>query len=170
MSKRSVNRMRMKRKAQCIRFFQASGIAAIVVLVLAMGVLAGRMLYEAPGLHIAHLYVSGCEDAIAEGVLAYAEPYRFKNILAADLGALQSSIESNPWIEQAVIRRQYPDTVSIAVSVREARAVIVLDEAFLVDANGVLFLKASERIMNLPTLCGLKREDFAGTLATLTKL
>ena len=56
-------------------------------------------------LRIAHLYVSGCEDGIAEEVLAHAESYRNENILAADLRALQCRIESNPWIEQAIIRR-----------------------------------------------------------------
>ena len=83
MRKRSVNRMRMKRKAQCLRFIQVSGIAAVVILVLAAVAAAGRMVYNAPGLRIAHIYVNGCEDAVAEEVLAYAEYYRFENILAA---------------------------------------------------------------------------------------
>jgi len=150
----------MKRKAQCLRFIKVSGITFVVLLALAVVAVVGRMVYKAPGLRIEHLYVNGCENAVAEEVLAYAESYRFENILAADLGALQNSIEANPWIEQAVIRRQYPDTVAITVTVREARAVIILDESFLVDAKGVVFFRASEVFMNLPVISGLQREDF----------
>ena len=159
MRKRTVHRMRMKRKAHYIRYLRAIGITGVVLLALAGTVFAGIMLYDAPGLRIAHLFVSGCEDGIAEEVLAHAEPYRNENILAADLRALQCRIESNPWIEQAIIRRKYPDTVSIMVSVHEARAVIALDESFLVDANGIIFSRA-DRFINLPVVYGLQREDF----------
>jgi len=151
----------MKRKAHYIRCARAVGITAVVFLALGGVVLAGIMLYDAPGLRIAHIYVNGCEDAIAEGVLGNAEPYRSENILAADLCALQRRIECNPWIKQAVIRRQYPDTVSITVSVREARAVIALDKPFLVDGNGFIFSRASGSCTGLPVLHGLQRVDFA---------
>ena len=159
MRKRTVHRMRMKRKAHYIRCLRAIGITGVVLLALAGAVFAGIMLYDAPGLRIAHLSVSGCEDGIAEEVLAYAEPYRNENILAADLRALQCRIESNPWIKQAIIRREYPDTVSIMVSVHKARAVIALDESFLVDANGIIFSR-TDRFMNLPVMYGLQRDDF----------
>jgi cell division protein FtsQ len=134
--------------------------AAIVLLALAGAVFAGLMVYDAPGLRIAHIYVAGCEGAVAEEVLAHAESYRNGNIVAANLRALRDRIESNPWIEQAVIRRQYPNTVSIMVRVREARAVISLDEAFLVDANGIVFTSALEHRNDLPVLQGLQRDDF----------
>ena len=135
-------------------------VAAIVLLALAGIMLAGIMVYDAPGLRIAHIYVGGCEGAIAEEVLAHAEPYRNGNIVAADLRELRNRIESNPWIEHAIIRRQYPNTVSIRVKVREARAVIALDEAFLVDANGIVFTSAIEHRTDLPVLYGLQRDDF----------
>lgn len=160
MRRRSVHRMRMKRKANYVRCVRSAGIAVLVFVALGSAVFAGIMLYEAPGLRIAHIYVNGCEDAVAEEVLAKAERYRGENILAADLPGLQSRIESNPWIEQAVIRRQYPDTVSIAVILREARAVVSLDEAFLVDGTGFIFTRASGPFTALPVLSGLKRDDF----------
>ena len=150
----------MKRKAHYARLMRTATAAAIVLLALAGAVFAGLMVYDAPGLRIAHIYVAGCEGAVAEEVLAHAEPYRNENIVAANLHALRNRIESNPWIEQAVIRRQYPNTVSIRVRVREARAVIALDEAFLVDANGIVFTRALEHRTDLPVLCGLQRDDF----------
>jgi len=152
--------MRMKRKVHFARFMRTATAAAIVLLALAGAVFAGLMVYDAPGLRIAHIYVAGCEGAVAEEVLAHAEPYRNGNIVAANLHALRNRIESNPWIEQAVIRRQYPNTVSIRVIVREARAVIALDEAFLVDANGIVFTRALEHRNDLPVLHGLQRDDF----------
>ena len=170
MRKRTVHRMRMKRKAHYVRFVRAVGITAIVLLALGAAVLAGILVYDAPGLRIAHIYVGGCEDGIAEEVLGYAEFYRNENILAADLRVLRCRIEGNPWIEQAVIRRQYPDTVSIMVSVREARAVIALDEAFLVDGNGIVFSRAPERCTDLPVLYGLKRDDFANDPALAARM
>jgi len=160
----------MKRKARCIRFVRTVGITAFVVLVLGCTVFLSTMLYDAPGLRITHIYVSGCEDAIAEEVLGSAEPYRNENILAADLGSLRCRIECNPWIEQAVIRRQYPDTVSITVSVRQARAVIVLDGAFLVDGNGIIFSRASERCTDVPVLYGLQRDDFENDPVTAARM
>jgi len=160
MRRRSVHRMRMKRQANYARFVRGAAMTAVAGLALAGVVLAGIMIYDAPGLRIGHIYVKGCEAAIAEEVLASAEPYRGKNIVAADLRSLRSLIEGNAWIEQAVIRRQYPDTLEIVVSVRTARAVIALDEPYLVDANGIVFTRATEQYADLPVMCGLQRADF----------
>jgi cell division protein FtsQ len=162
--------MRMKRRANYVRCVRAAGIASVVLCALGGAVLAGSLVYEAPGLRIAHLYVSGCEDAIAEEVLGNAEAYRNENILAADLRALQRRIESNPWIKQAVVRRQYPDTVSIEISVREARAIIALDEPFLVDGSGFIFSRASEHCTGIPVLHGLQQDDFTDDPETAARM
>ncbi len=160
MKRRSVHRMRMKRQANYVRFMRASALTAVTGIALAGAVLALIMIYDAPGLRIAHIYVRGCEAGIAEDVLVKAEPYRGKNIVAADLRSLRSLIERNAWIERAVIRRQYPDTLSISVSVRTARAVIELDDPYLVDERGIVFTGADGRYTDLPVLCGLTRADF----------
>jgi cell division septal protein FtsQ len=152
--------MRMKRQANYTRFVRAAAMTVVAGIALAGIVLACILIYDAPGLRISHIYVRGCEAGIAEEVLANAEPYRSKNIVAADLRSLRSLIESNAWIEQAVIRRQYPDTLEIAVRVRTARALITLDEPYLVDANGIVFTRATEHYADLPVMCGLQRHDF----------
>lgn len=170
MRRRSVHRMRMQRQAHYVRFMRVAGIAAVAGLALAGAVLAGIMIYDAPGMRIAHIYVRGCDAAIAEDVLVNAEPYRGKNIVAADLRSLRSLIESNAWIERAVIRRQYPDALSIAVSVRTARAVIALDEPYLVDERGIVFTRASGRYADLPVVCGLTRADFEHNPAAAEKM
>jgi len=160
MRRRSVHRMHMKRQANYARFVRAAGMTAVAGIALAGVVLAGIMIYDAPGMRIGHIYVRGCEAGIAEEVLVNAEPYRGKNIVAADLRSLRSLIESNAWIEKAVIRRQYPDTLEIVVSVRTARAVIKLDEPYLVDVNGTVFTRATEHYADLPVMCGMQRSDF----------
>lgn len=157
MRKRRVHRMRMKRVERCMR---CAGAGAAVCLALAAALFAGTMIYDAPGLRIRHIYVRGCPAAIAEDVLASAESCRNENILAADLRSLRDRIEENAWIKQAVLRRRYPDTLEISVSVRTARALVALDEPFLVDAGGVFFARASADHTDLPVICGLTRDDF----------
>jgi len=162
--------MYMKRKERCVRVARLAGTAAVAAAALAGAVLAGFMIYDAPGLRIRTIYVSGCGPAVAEDVLANAEPYRNANIAAVNLRALRRRIESNDWIERAVIRRQYPDTVSISVSVRTARAVVALDEPFLVDAGGVIFTRAAGTHTDLPVICGLTRADFEHDPAAAEKM
>jgi len=170
MRRRNIHRLHMKRQAQYVRCMRFAGTAAVAGIALAGAVLAGMLLYDAPALRISHIYVAGCEAGIAEDVLAHAESYRNKNIVAADLRSLKSRIERNPWVARAVIRRQYPDTLAIRVSTREPRAVIALDEDFLVDAGGVLFLRAPEHRAGLPVLCGLTRDDFENEPAAAERM
>jgi len=160
MRRRTVHRMHMKRKERCLRVLRIVGVTAAAGAACAVAVCAVCMIYNAPGLRIRHIYVIGCEPVIAEDVLANAEPCRNENIVAIDLRALRKRIERNAWIERAVIRRQYPDTLSISVRVRTARAVLALDEPFLVDASGIVFTRASGHHTDLPVLCGLTRADF----------
>jgi cell division septal protein FtsQ len=170
MKRRSVNRMRMKRQAQYVRCVQVAGMAAVVMIAVAGAVFAGLLVYDAPALRIDHIYVVGCEAGVAEEVLAHAELYRGHNIVAADLRSLRTRIERNPWVAQAVIRRQYPDTLELRISVRDARAVVALDEDFLVDADGVFFLRAPEHRVHLPVLFGLQRDDFENDSAAAERM
>jgi cell division protein FtsQ len=162
--------MRLKRKARFVRLLSTAAVIGLVATALGGVVIAGSMICDAPGLRIAHIYVNGCEASIAEDVLASAEPYRSENILAVDLGSLRHRLENNPWIEQAVIRRQYPDTLAIAISVRKARALLSLDRDFLVDADGAVFTEASGPRMDLPVLQGLQRSDFETDPAAAARL
>lgn len=82
------------------------------------------------------------------------------NILALDLDALGQKIAAHPWVAQASVTRQLPDTLAIEVVEHEARAIVLAERFYLVDERGVPFkqLERGER-GELPIITGIAREQ-----------
>lgn len=64
-----------------------------------------------------------------------------QNFFMADLGALRTTLAENPWIEQIIIRRWWPDVVEIELSERVAFGYWTANEnkREMVDVNGRRF-------------------------------
>lgn len=81
------------------------------------------------------------------------------NILALDLEALRETILADPWVARALVTRDLPDTIHVAIEEHEAAAVLLAGGAlYLVDQQGAPFkrLERGER-GELPIITGVKR-------------
>ncbi len=107
-------------------------VAVVVVLVLGTG---AWMATRSPLLDVDHLVVSGNERVSTEELLHTAGLERGDPLLWLDVGEATDAIEALPWVRDARVEREWPDTVR--VTVRERRAVAWADtgdgRALLID-------------------------------------
>ncbi len=143
---------------------RASLRAGLVLAVAWALVAGGREVYEyattSSRFEVQHLVYEPTEhvdDETLRGLLAI-DPAT--NILALDLDALGQKIAAHPWVAQASVTRQLPDTLAIEVVEHEASAIVLAERFYLVDARGVPFkqLERGER-GELPVITGIAREQ-----------
>lgn len=143
---------------------RASLRAGLVLAVAWALVAGGREVYEyattSSRFEVQHLVYEPTEhvdDETLRGLLAI-DPAT--NILALDLDALGQKIAAHPWVAQASVTRQLPDTLAIEVVEHEASAIVLAERFYLVDARGVPFkqLERGER-GELPIITGIAREQ-----------
>ncbi len=81
------------------------------------------------------------------------------NILSVDLEGLRETVVADPWVADATVERDLPDTLRVSVVEHEARAVLLAGEFFLVNSLGKPFkrLEPGER-QDLPVITGVDRE------------
>jgi len=72
----------------------------------------------------------------------------------------EREIGRNPWVERALVRRQFPDRLIVDVTERSARAIVNLGELSYVDRNGVVFKRVARGdSLDYPVITGLRRSD-----------
>ncbi len=81
------------------------------------------------------------------------------NILAVDVAALARQVETDPWVADATVERQLPDTLRISVREHDPAAVVLAGHFYLINRDGVPFkrVEPGER-GSLPVITGVARE------------
>lgn len=81
------------------------------------------------------------------------------NILSLDLEQLSVNLTQHPWVAQASVTRNLPDTLAIEIVEHEASAIVLAGRFYLVDEQGVPFkqLERGER-GELPIITGIERD------------
>ncbi|NVB40067.1 FtsQ-type POTRA domain-containing protein [Pseudenhygromyxa sp. WMMC2535] len=82
------------------------------------------------------------------------------NILALDLVALSESVAAHPWVAEATVTRNLPDTLEVAVVEHEPEAIVLAERFYLVDSAGRPFkqVERGER-GELPIITGIDRAE-----------
>ncbi|MFV8755160.1 cell division protein FtsQ/DivIB [Nannocystaceae bacterium ST9] len=82
------------------------------------------------------------------------------NILSLDLDALSQRLTEHPWVAQASVTRNLPDTLAVEIVEHEAAAIVLAGRFYLVDEQGVPFkqLERGERD-ELPIITGIERDS-----------
>jgi cell division protein FtsQ len=84
-----------------------------------------------------------------------------QNIFTIDLKFLAQRLKAYPWIKSAVIRRELPSALRVEIVERQAAAVLRLEQAYLVDEDGVVFKRIDRGDpVDLPALTGFSGEAF----------
>jgi cell division protein FtsQ len=91
---------------------------------------------------IKEVVVRGCKELTEKEILSYAAIKPSQNLLAINLGTIARRIESNPWVKEVSIGREFPDRLVIDLQERTAVALVKRDNGFnLLDLDGVAFKK-----------------------------
>ena len=89
-------------------------------------------------------------------------------LLALDLSNAVAGVSRHPWIAEVEARRIFPDTVVLQVRERQVRALLLLDQLYLVDTEGRPFRKADSADLDHPVITGLP-QSIADTDAPLAR-
>ncbi|MGB5984170.1 MAG: FtsQ-type POTRA domain-containing protein [Desulfobacterales bacterium] len=109
-----------------------------------------------------HLPVAGNQRLEAALVLKEAGLQPGTNILSVNLPMIRKRLLAHPWIAQAQVRRELPDTIVLTVSEHQPLAVIDLGKRFLVNQEGEIFKALqAEDPQTLPLVQGLNVADLA---------
>jgi len=107
-----------------------------------------------------NIKISGCRITRPDEILSYAGIQKGMNLLQVNLPYTSTRIEQYPYIMSAVVQRKLPETLEIQVKERMPRALIQLDDYYLLDKNAEIFKKAAPEEMHFPVLTGLTTEIF----------
>jgi cell division protein FtsQ len=133
---------------------------SIVALGLA-GYQANRWAHRTPQFALKAVTFQGLRRAQQADLLRLAGVSAGQNLLGLDLQAIGRAIASHPWVDQALVTRRLPDSLTIAVKEHEPAALVALGELYLVDSDGRPFKKIErEDPADLPLITGLAREQF----------
>ena len=143
-----------ERRQQAIarrRLLLLAGLAAALGVVV-WGLVA---LWQAPILPVKRVAITGSSRLSEEVVRKLAAVPRDVTLLRADTGGIEQRLLTNPWIAEAKVTRQFPDTIVLEVVERTPSAVIDAGgtKLWLADSTGMwLGLLGSQEATGLVTV------------------
>ncbi len=120
-----------------VRWGTGAALLAALCITAALG--ARRYVTSSDRFSIAKIDVLGTRRLTSDAVAHQSGLTAEKNVFVADLEGARRRLLQNPWILEASIHRTLPGTVTIAVTEREAKAFVMLDQLYLSTASGELF-------------------------------
>ncbi len=149
----------------------------LVTIAAALGCVWGMVRYTrtSPRFSVRTVEVQGAAHRAPEDIARAGSIVRGQNIFTTDLEAAKVGILSDPWIEQATVRRKLPSTIAVDVVEREAAALVsVGSDLYLSTRQGELFKKPDPGDpYDLPVITGTHPDDVvkdrAGAVAMIKK-
>lgn len=134
------------------------------VLICATGVLALYSFSQSPFFALKDIKVQGLKRLSLAEVSKVSGLSRGTNLFRIDLDLVEKRLLAHPLIEQVEARRRFPRTVLIKISEREPRALLLVNDGFLVlDKKGFCIdrLASSLGSYSLPIITGLTPDSTA---------
>jgi cell division protein FtsQ len=134
------------------------------LLILSFFLFLGHQVYahllEDPLFRVREIDVGGCEKLPRETLLSLARVEGMPNLFTVRLKDVSKRLEDHPWIESVVVRKAFPNKISIQIEERKPIAILQLEELYYIDAKGVIFSRVGEKDgYNYPFLTGVDRQS-----------
>ena len=147
-----------------LRLSKTGILAGLLAVLLAMLVLRGwQLLEQSDAFRVRQITVQGCRALHEEQLLAWAELRQGVPLLKLRLPEAEQRLRQQPWIEQASIRRVWPDSLVVDVKERRPLALIKLEdqpELRYVDQNGMVFAAVEPgQDLDFPVITGISQAD-----------
>jgi cell division protein FtsQ len=141
----------------------------VVISIIGAGMIFGyNFTVSSPYFEIKEVVVRGCKELTEKEILSYAAIKPAQNLLAINLGTIARRIESNPWVKEVSIGREFPNRLVINLQERTAVALVKRDNGFnLMDLDGVAFKKLEKNDeVDIPVLNVYYSDDNDAALFT----
>jgi len=128
-----------------------------------------------PYFRLSGVTLVGCERVDDKHIIALMGVDSRTSVLGMDLKKAAEWIQSEPWIEKAMVRRELPDELWVRVWERRPVALLNLDSLYYMDGNGVPFknIEVGDS-MNYPIITGASMQDLelgrSGRIHTLERV
>jgi cell division protein FtsQ len=141
-------------------------VAKAVTLIITVGFIAFVMVYvynciiTTSYFELGDITVRGNERVTEKEVLNLADIEPQSNILTLNLKDISRGVETNPWIKETAIGREFPNRLVIEVKERDPAAFVLVDGSlYIMDWEGSVFKKFSNRDnVHLPILNGIYKD------------
>ncbi|MCA9587720.1 MAG: FtsQ-type POTRA domain-containing protein [Myxococcales bacterium] len=130
-----------------------------------------KWLKQSPRFAVKEVVVLGAKRRSAEDLSAMAGVQKGANIFSIDLDRARGRVVRDPWIREARLARQLPQTIVIDVVEREAAGIVTMGEAYLVTREGEVIkrLEAGDPA-DLPVVTGIAVGDLVADREGTTRL
>ncbi|MDP2798941.1 MAG: cell division protein FtsQ/DivIB, partial [Deltaproteobacteria bacterium] len=82
------------------------------------------------------------------------------NILAIDADKIGRTLETHPWVKQAIVRKELPDRLYIRIVEKQPVAILQDNGLYYVDKEGVIIARTNlAENMDYPIITGLKKGE-----------
>jgi cell division protein FtsQ len=127
-----------------------------------LGFTAYRYFQHSGQLNVGEVRIMGCMNIVESELLDLAKVNFRSNLVNLDLREISRRLARHPWVERASVRRDFSGkALIIEVQERVPRALILLDELYLMDRNGEIFKKADPKEkLDFPVLTGLNLAEW----------
>lgn len=137
-------------------------IGAVAVVSTVFAAVIGIYLWAttSPRLAVTEVRIQGNHRATLDELAPLTGVRRGTNIFLVDRKAAERRLTSHPWVRSAVVRKEPPGRVSVAVREYEPAALVVLGSMYLADPEGTVFKQAAPaEALDLPIFSGIDPEE-----------
>lgn len=156
-----------RRRAQVARDRGRRRLRAAVAGCVVFGIGAGALLLlHSPFLSARHVTVEGADHTALSLVVRTAGLQGHPPLIDVSSGAASRRLEALPWVGRAVVRRRWPDSVTVEITERQPVAVTAAEAPAtwaLIDATGRVLQWQATRPAGLPLLVSPVRAGPAGS-------
>jgi cell division protein FtsQ len=162
--KESPEVIRVKRVRRVLLFFKIVFCIVSVPAMSALFIFGHDLLTQCTYFECEHIIIEGAERLSEKQVKEQVGIEDRMNILSFNLFIAQKKLLTHPWIEQAQVRREFPNTIFIRIIEHEPLAVLDLGEKFILNTKGLIFKKLEPNDPeNMPIVSGLSYSDLGTT-------
>jgi cell division protein FtsQ len=169
-SRLEAKKYRLQRRSKHIlhELFRTALLLGVISIVGAIMIFGYNFTVSSPYFQIKEVIVRGCKELTEKEILSYAAIKPSQNLLAINLGTISRRIESNPWVKEVSIGREFPNRLIIDLQERTAVALVKRENGFnLLDLDGVAFKKLEKNDeVDIPVLNGCYSDDNDSALFT----
>jgi cell division protein FtsQ len=152
--------MRARRISRVVLFFKITFCIVSVPAMSLIFIFSHDLLTQCDYFECEHIIIEGAERLSEKQVKEQAGIENRMNILSFNLFVARKKLLGNPWIEQAQIGREFPNTIVIRITEHKPLAVLDLGEKFILNTKGLIFKKLEpDDPEKIPIVIGLSYSD-----------
>jgi cell division protein FtsQ len=159
--------LRANRIRGAIRFFKIIFCIVSVPAMSVLFILGHDLMTQCSYFECERIIIEGTERLSEKQVKEQADIKDNMNILSLNLFIARNKLLGHPWIEQASVGREFPNTLFIRITEHKPLAVLDLGDKFILNTNGLIFKKLEPDDSEiLPIISGLSYSDIRTTRDT----